>query len=548
MIKSKRSVPRKRFSDVGQRSTGTGRHQARRGNLLRRVLRLGAPRRWWVRPIPLMMEASAHEPSIAEGYLTKKTGVQWKRCWFVLDDDVMTYYSSARGNLISEGRLVLDGKSTVIHLTIPANAFQVVASNATVLKVYADTKEERDCWFTAVNKRINQRMKEGGPPRRRRQNTRSVVSGGNTFELDFRYDLIKPYGGRGVRALDRQSNKKVLISKYRGAFDDLAEAKGIARDICIMRNLDHENILKVVDVLPPPSVEDFDDVYIVSELMETDLHRVIYSRQHLTNEHTQYFLYQILCAVKYIHSASLVHQGLRPSRVMLNANCDLKISDFELSRGAQSEHNTAGLPFLSEIMTQWYCAPEILLAAQVYDESVDLWSAGCIFAEMLRRRPLFVGLDHIGVLTGISSLIGKPTEPDLWFVTNPRAKRCMLVLPDSPPSNLGVEFPTASSDAVDLLSRMLVLDPNERISAEEALEHPYLAELHDVSSEPTAEIPVDIKPIEAVELTKHNLRSLILEDVLHFHPECEDLIQPTLAVAGAAAAKSVPDGDGSRSS
>lgn len=75
---------------------------------------------------------------------------------------------------------------------------------------------------------------------------------------------------------------------------------------------------------------------------------------------------------------------------------------------------------LSEMLTQWYCAPEILLAAPIYDESVDIWSVGCILAEMLRRRPLFVGVDHIGVLTGITSLIGKPTEQDLWFVTNPR--------------------------------------------------------------------------------------------------------------------------------
>lgn len=119
-----------------------------------------------------MMEASADEPSIAEGYLTKESGARWKRHWFVLDDDVITYYSSKRGNLIPEGRLVLDSKSTVMHLSTPANAFQVVASSAAVLKAYADTEEERDRWFTAVNKRINQRMKEGAPSRRRRQNTR----------------------------------------------------------------------------------------------------------------------------------------------------------------------------------------------------------------------------------------------------------------------------------------------------------------------------------------------------------------------------------------
>ncbi|CAN0160940.1 unnamed protein product, partial [Laminaria digitata] len=136
---------------------------------------------------------------------------------------------------------------------------------------------------------------------------------------------------------------QVAIKKIPGAFDDLVDAKRIVREIRLLRHFNHENVMKVVDILPPASLEDFDDVYIISELMETDLHRVIYSRQALTDEHTQYFLYQILCALKYIHSASVLHRDLKPSNVLLNANCDLKLCDFGLSRGVQDEHETGDL-------------------------------------------------------------------------------------------------------------------------------------------------------------------------------------------------------------
>ncbi|CAM9116204.1 unnamed protein product [Ectocarpus sp. 13 AM-2016] len=474
-----------------------------------------------------------HGSTRLDGHLTKKGGVQWKRRWFILEDHVITYFSK-QGDLRPRGRMVLIAESRVTNLPTRVHAFQVI-TNAKALMVYADTLEERESWVTALNQQIKG-LKERALQRRSRRNVRAVNAAGTDFELDLKYEMIKPIGhgayGVVISALDHESNNKVAIKKIPGAFDDLVDAKRIVREIRLLRHFNHENVMKVVDILPPSSLEDFDDVYIISELMETDLHRVIYSRQRLTDEHTQYFLYQILCALKYIHSASVLHRDLKPSNVLLNANCDLKLCDFGLSRGVHDEHETGDLT--EYVVTRWYRAPEIMLSVQNYNEAIDVWSVGCIFGEMLGRKPLFAGNDYIHQLKLITSLIGKPTESDIWFVTNPRARRFMLGLPDTSPVNLGVKFPDANADAVDLLSKMLILDPNRRISVEQALEHPYLSSLHDAALEPLAESHVDWQCIEAVELTKHNLRLLIFEDVLHYHPECRGLIQPTLDAATAA--------------
>eukprot|EP00903_Cladosiphon_okamuranus_P012703 g11877.t1 len=480
-----------------------------------------------------------HGSTRLDGHLTKKGGVQWKRRWFILEDHVITYFSK-QGDLRPRGRMVLIAESRVTNLPTRVHAFQVI-TNAKALMVYADTMEERERWVAALNQQIS-RLKERALQRRSRRNVRAVNAAGTDFELDLKYEMIKPIGhgayGVVISALDHESQSKVAIKKIPGAFDDLVDAKRIVREIRLLRHFNHENVMKVVDILPPSSLEDFDDVYIISELMETDLHRVIYSRQRLTDEHTQYFLYQILCALKYIHSASVLHRDLKPSNVLLNANCDLKLCDFGLSRGVQDEHETGDLT--EYVVTRWYRAPEIMLSVQNYNEAIDVWSVGCIFGEMLGRKPLFAGNDYIHQLKLITSLIGKPDEEDLWFVTNPRARRFMLGLPETAPVNLKVKFPDANADAVDLLSKMLILDPNKRISVEQALEHPYLASLHDVALEPLAEKHVDWQCIEAVELTKHNLRLLIFEDVLHYHPDCKGLIQPTLDAATAA----IPDAGG----
>ena len=179
---------------------------------------------------------------------------------------------------------------------------------------------------------------------------------GQQFVVPTSYSLVKPVGhgayGVVVAALDSNSGKKVAIKKVGKAFEDAIDAKRILREILLMKKLVHENIIRIVDILPPPSdAEEFDDIYIVQDLMETDLHRIIYSRQALTVEHIQYFMYQILRGLKYIHSANVLHRDLKPSNLLLNSNCDLKICDFGLARGLEDEQ-AGGLT--EYVVTRWY--------------------------------------------------------------------------------------------------------------------------------------------------------------------------------------------------
>jgi len=290
----------------------------------------------------------------------------------------------------------------------------------------------------------------------------------------------------------------------------------IVREIRLLRHFNHENIIRIMD-LPVPSALDFDDIYIVTDLMETDLHKVIYSRQPLSNDHSQYFLYQMLCALKYLHSTSVLHRDLKPSNILLNANCDLKLCDFGLSRGLNGEQE--GDNNLTEyVVTRWYRAPEIMLSCQEYSKAIDVWSLGCIFGEMLLRKPMFPGNDYIHQLKLITQFIGTPSSEDIWFVTNDKARRFMLGLPKASPTDLLKHFPGADTGACDLLRQMLVLDPSARITVDDALAHEYLAPVRDKTLETVAEREIDWGAIEDCELTKENLQKIIWEDVDIYHP------------------------------
>ena len=148
-------------------------------------------------------------------------------------------------------------------------------------------------------------------------------------------------GAYGVvcSCLDKKPNIKVAVKKVPNAFDDLIDAKRILREIRLLSFFDHENIISLLDVPRPPGKTGYPDIYIITDLMETDLHRVIYSKQELSDDHIQYFLYQILRGLLYIHSANVAHRDLKPSNILVNKNCDLKICDLGLGRGGIKEED-----------------------------------------------------------------------------------------------------------------------------------------------------------------------------------------------------------------
>ncbi|KAG1690940.1 hypothetical protein DVH05_027399 [Phytophthora capsici] len=341
---------------------------------------------------------------------------------------------------------------------------------------------------------------------------------GNTnFDVPKRYQMIKAVGqgayGCVIAASDTETGQALAIKNIPNAFNDLIDAKRILREIRLMRHLNHPNLVNLLDLLRPPTLQEFNDVYIVTDLMETDLHRVIHSNQSISDDHVQYFLYQMLVAINYVHSAEVLHRDLKPSNILVNSDCDLKLCDFGLARGIQGMDS--GLT--EYVVTRWYRAPELLLSSK-YDKQMDVWAIGCILAEMLGRRPLFPGHDYLHQLKIIMDVVGSPSEDSMDFITNPKAKRFILRQPKKPKVPLSSVYPRATPQCLDLLEKMLVFDPRKRITIQGALEHPYLSMVRDRSVEKTCPTPFDFA-FENTDLTKQKLQELIFEDVCAFHPD-----------------------------
>ncbi|PKU87953.1 mitogen-activated protein kinase 5 [Dendrobium catenatum] len=340
---------------------------------------------------------------------------------------------------------------------------------------------------------------------------------GNLFEISAKYrPPIMPIGrgayGIVCSVMNSENGEMVAIKKIANAFDNHMDSKRTLREIKLLKHLDHENVIGIRDVIPPPIRDAFNDVYIATELMDTDLHQIIRSNQELSEEHCQYFLYQILRGLKYIHSANVIHRDLKPSNLLVNANCDLKICDFGLARPT-SENDM----MTEYVVTRWYRAPELLLNSTDYTAAIDIWSVGCIFMELMNRRTLFPGRDHMHQMRLITELIGTPNDAELGFVRNEDAKTYIRHLPVLPRQSFTALYPHISPAAIDLVERMLTFDPSRRLTVDEALAHPYLERLHDVDDEPVCMEPFSFD-FEQQALTEEHMKQLIYIEALSFNP------------------------------
>ena len=318
---------------------------------------------------------------------------------------------------------------------------------------------------------------------------RRVWLGRHAFDVDGRYEPMKMIG-RGaygvvcsardrVRAR-RGEHETVAIKKLTNCFDSPVEARRALREVHLLRRLNHENVVTLLDIMMPVNECGLmDDVYLVYELMDTDLHQIIRSKQTLLDEHCQYFAYQILRGLKYVHSAKVLHRDLKPSNILLNANCDLCICDFGLARSMVER----GAMMTSYVVTRWYRAPELLLNSEEYAASIDMWSVGCILAEIIDRKPIFPGKDFIHQMRLIIETLGSPSGEDVAYISSPYARKYIASLPHKPKIDFSTLYPNANPLAVDLLERILVFNPQRRISVDDALAHPFLASLHDAGAE-----------------------------------------------------------------
>uniref|UniRef100_A0A7S1AP63 Mitogen-activated protein kinase n=1 Tax=Noctiluca scintillans TaxID=2966 RepID=A0A7S1AP63_NOCSC len=319
---------------------------------------------------------------------------------------------------------------------------------------------------------------------------------GTKFEAPKHYKVLEPIGqgayGVVCSAKDEAEGETVAIKKIEDAFGHLTFAKRTLRELRMLRHLRHENLIDVRHVFLPGVMSTFEDIYVVSELMETDLASILRSSQLLTDDHCKFFLYQIMRGLKYVHSAQVIHRDLKPRNLLVNANCDLKICDFGLARIQQCQNQ---LPMTEYVCTRWYRAPEVLCSWSNYTMAIDIWSVGCIFAEMLTREPLFPGHNTRHQLTLIIHVLGTPRQEDLDKTLNDKCRSFIEALQLTEAIPLEELFSHASPSALNFLRKTLLFDPDKRSTVKQALQHSYLEQLYCPEDEPTR-APLDSTDFE----------------------------------------------------
>jgi serine/threonine protein kinase len=306
----------------------------------------------------------------------------------------------------------------------------------------------------------------------------------------------------------------VAIKKVPIREDNILEVKRLVREAYLLKHFNHENLVGLKDVLEVYEANQFEDLYLVTDLMDTDLHQIIRSKQILSAEHVQFFLYQIFRGLKAMHSAQVLHRDLKPSNIVVNSNCDLKICDFGLAREQDTE-------MTDYVATRWYRAPELLLQWKGYSGAVDCWSVGCIFSELLLRKPILPGRNYLDQLHIILDLVGSPREEDVQGIGSEKARQYITRLrPRRCRKDLRQVFPMATDSCIGLLSQLLQFNPSDRPTAVEALAHPYFSSLHDIADEPEAEVFAFDLDIRSSHVTVTELKAALFRLLLEFHPEC----------------------------
>ncbi|CAH8448954.1 unnamed protein product [Schistosoma mattheei] len=290
-----------------------------------------------------------------------------------------------------------------------------------------------------------------------------------TNQVVLKYEKLEKIGegtyGKVYKARNRETHEIVALKRVRLENDDEGIPSSAFREICLLKELKHKNIVRLFDVLLSES-----RLTIVFEYCDQDLKKYFDSCNGDIDQNTvKLFMFQLLRGLQFCHSHNVLHRDLKPQNLLINDNGELKLADFGLARAY-------GIPvrqYSAEVVTLWYRPPDVLLGAKLYTTSIDMWSAGCIFAEMSNAgRPLFPGYDVDDQLQRIFKLLGTPTE-STWpsVVELPDYEPFTVMYPRT--MNWHQVVPKMSFRGRDLLQQLVVCNPSDRISADQALKHSY---------------------------------------------------------------------------
>ncbi|KAL6011033.1 Mitogen-activated protein kinase 9 [Asimina triloba] len=317
------------------------------------------------------------------------------------------------------------------------------------------------------------------------------------------------YGVVGA-AIDTHTGERVAIKKINDVFEHVSDATRILREIKLLRLLRHPDIVEIKHIMLPPSRREFKDIYVVFELMESDLHQQL----------PLMVFYNLL-------AANVFHRDLKPKNILANADCKLKICDFGLARVSFNDAPSA-IFWTDYVATRWYRAPELCGSFfSKYTPAIDIWSIGCIFAEMLTGKPLFPGKNVVHQLDLMTDLLGTPAPETISRIRNEKARRYLNSMRKKQSVPFLHKFPGVDPLALRLLERLLAFDPKDRPSAEEALVDPYFHGLANVDREPSTQPISKLEfEFERRKLGKDDVRELIyrevwpgLKQILEYHPQ-----------------------------
>ncbi|XP_038700170.1 cyclin-dependent kinase F-4-like isoform X3 [Tripterygium wilfordii] len=280
-----------------------------------------------------------------------------------------------------------------------------------------------------------------------------------------RYKLIKEVGdgtfGCVWRALNKQSGEVVAIKKMKKKFYSWEECVNL-REVKSLRKMNNPNIVKLKEV-----IREHDILYFVFEYMECNLYQLMKDREKPFSEaQLKKWCFQVFQGLAYMHQQGYFHRDLKPENLLVTKDV-IKIADFGLAREIDSQP-----PYTEYVSTRWYRAPEVLLQSYSYTSQVDMWAMGAIIAELFALRPLFPGISEADEIYKICNVIGSPTV-ETWADGLNLARAINYEFPQLGGVNLSAWIPSASEDAINLISSLCSWDPCHRPSAAEALQHPF---------------------------------------------------------------------------
>ncbi|KAG5281023.1 hypothetical protein AALO_G00066610 [Alosa alosa] len=340
------------------------------------------------------------------------------------------------------------------------------------------------------------------------------------FDLGGHFQDVRPLGtgasGLVLSAIDRSTGQRVAVKKL--VMHDAVSIKHALREVKITRRLQHENVVRVHEVLgpygqpllPAADLAQLSAMYIVQECMETDL-ACLLEQGPLSAGHATLLFYQLLRGLKFIHSANVLHRDLKPANIFLNTEqLLLKIGDFGLARIVDPHYSHKG--YLSEgMVTKWYRSPRLLLSPNNYTKAIDMWAAGCILAEMLSGRMLFAGaheLEQMQLILDTVPVVHDEDRQELLKVMPSCVSRGWKVR-----RSLRELLPEVDTEAICFLERILTFNPMDRLTAEAALAQPYLQQYSCPQDEPTSLQPFRIEDeLDDKMVTEHSP-----DTSLHWH-------------------------------